>query len=183
MLMVKYSWPKLLGACRDGAFGAHLRGSPLPIDALLAAAPLPGAGEPYGRLPIFRDAVGEVLLVRWRGETFCAPHDHGEARGIVCLLRGNLVERGWIWRDGELSVAAERAHAAPGLIPVGPQSIHDMKASADAVGVHFYFPPIRGMKVFDRGRRETLVVTEDCGAWIPENDSLVLSRAPWAEAS
>jgi hypothetical protein len=35
------------------------------------------------------------------------------------------------------------------------------------------------MRVFDRRRRETLVVSEKCGAWIPRDDSLVLSRARW----
>jgi len=188
MSAAEYSWPDLLAACRGGSIEAHLRGSPLPLASLLAAAPPPGEGEPYGRLPIFRDAVGEVLLVGWREETFCAPHDHGEAGGFVCLLRGRLVERHWRWRDGELAAVgevgelkstAEREHFAPALIPVGPRAVHDMKASGAAVGVHFYFPPIAGMKVFDRGRRETLVVSEDCGAWIPRDDSLVLSRLLW----
>jgi hypothetical protein len=151
----------------------------LPMGALLAAAPPPGVGEPYGRLPIFRDAVGEVLLVRWREETFCAPHDHGDAGGFVCLLRGRLVERHWRWRAGELCAVAERAHAASEVIAVGPGAIHDMKASDAAVGIHFYFPAIQGMQVFDRVRRETLVVSEDCGAWIPQDDSLVISRAGW----
>lgn len=178
--MLEHPWSDLLSACRAGAIADHLRAAPLPVAALLAATPPPRDGEPYGRLPIFRDAVGEVLLVGWSEETFCAPHDHGQAGGLVCLLRGRLVERHWRWRAGQLDAVSERAHTAPAQIPVGPGAIHDMKASGAAVGVHFYFPPIAAMKVFDRDRREALVVTEDCGAWIPRDSSLVVSRAPWA---
>ncbi|HZL19030.1 MAG TPA: cysteine dioxygenase family protein [Polyangia bacterium] len=179
MSAIEYSWSDLLMACRAGALGPHLRASPLPVEALLSAAPPPGPGLPYGRLPIFRDAVGEVLLVGWREETFCAPHDHGDAGGFVHLLRGRLVERHWRWRMGDLCAVSERTHAASEVVAVGPRAIHDMKASDAAVGIHFYFPPIQGMQVFDRLRRETLVVSEDCGAWIPQDDSLVLSRARW----
>ncbi|HTA17758.1 MAG TPA: hypothetical protein VK989_00615 [Polyangia bacterium] len=177
-----YDWPALLRSCHAGALTSHLRRHPLPEVALRRAASEPAAGEPYGRAPVWRDDVGEVLLVKWREDVYCAPHDHGEASGFVQLLAGRFVERLWRWRAGELVVANETQHDAPTILRVGAHGIHDMKAVGGGLGIHFYLPAITGMKVFDRARRETLVVRDDCGAWIPapEGDTgLVVSRAPF----
>jgi cysteine dioxygenase len=173
-------WPALLTACRAGTLAEALGRAPLPVAELLAASVPPAPGEPYGRQPLHRDdARGEVLLVSWREDTFCAPHDHGDASGVVALLRGTFVERAWRWRDGALDVAGERRHVAPTLLRVGAGGVHDMKATGRGLGVHFYVPAITAMRVFDRERRETLVVADDCGAWVPREASLVLSRARW----
>ena len=174
-----YDWRALLQACHAGALASHLERQPLPEPALGRAASAPSSGEPYGRTPVWRDELGEVLLVKWREDAFCAPHDHGEASGFVRLLGGRFVERLWRWRAGELVVAGETQHEAPALLRVGARGIHDMKAVGGGLGIHFYLPAITGMKVFDRARRETLVVRDDCGAWIPRSDDLVMSRAPF----
>jgi hypothetical protein len=174
-----YDWSTLLRACAARSLAAHLAAHPLPAGDLIDAAAPPADGDPYGRTPIFRDTAGEVLLVRWREETFCAPHDHGDAGGFVVLLRGHFVERLWRWREGELTPARERAYAAPGMIEVKRGAVHDMKACDQGVGIHFYLPAIRQMTVFDRERRETLVVGDDCGAWVPRNPALVERRTRW----
>jgi hypothetical protein len=174
-----YDWPALLRACQARALSDHLLASPLPKHELIDAAAPPRAGEPYGRHPIFRDAAGEALLVRWQEDTFCAPHDHGDAGGFVVLLRGQFVERLWRWRGGELLPALERSYAAPSIIEVKGGAIHDMKARGSGVGIHFYLPAIRGMKVFDRERRETLVVSDQCGAWVPRDPRLIEERTRW----
>jgi cysteine dioxygenase len=157
----------------------HLLAHPLPRHELIDAAAMPNAGEPYGRLPIFRGTLGEVLLVRWAEETFCAPHDHGEASGFVVLLRGQFTERLWRWKEGALQPMIERAYAAPVTIEVRGGAIHDMKARGGGVGIHFYLPAIAGMKVYDRDRRETLVVRDDCGAWVPRDPALIEQRSAW----
>lgn len=174
-----YDWDALLAACQARALTAHLLASPLPRHDLIEAALAPRPGEPYGRLPLHRSDRGEVLLVRWREDTFCAPHDHGQASGHVCLLRGQFVERLWRWRGGELVPAVERAYAAPAIIDVKGGAIHDMKARGSGVGVHFYLPGIQAMRVFDRERRETLTVSDDCGAWVPDDAALILGRTAW----
>jgi hypothetical protein len=174
-----YDWPALLRACAGRALTGHLAATPLPARALIAAAAPPRRGEPYGRSPIFRDVTGEVLLVRWREDTFCAPHDHGDAGGFVLLLRGRLVERLWRWRDGDLVPALEREYVAPTVINVRRGAIHDMKAAGAGVGIHFYLPAIRQMKAFDRVGRQTLIVGDDCGAWVPRDAALIESRVAW----
>jgi Cysteine dioxygenase type I len=176
-----YDWPAVVRACRGGqaTFARHLERAPMPEDALVAASAAPGPGEPYGRTPLLRDAAGEVLVVRWRENAFCAPHDHGAATGFVRLLRGSFVERSWEWRRGELVVVGEARYEAPCTLTIAAGGIHDMKATGSGLGVHFYLPAITGMRVFDRARRETLVVHDDCGAWIPRDGALVLTRAPF----
>lgn len=174
-----YDWDALLAACETRSLVAHLAACPLPRHDLIDAAPPPRPDEPYGRLPLHRGERGEVLLVRWREDTFCAPHDHGQAGGFVSLLRGQFVERLWRWKDGDLVAAVERAYAAPALIEVKGGAIHDMKARGSGVGVHFYLPAIQAMKVFDRARRETLTVADDCGAWVPGDPALIQGRTAW----
>ncbi len=174
-----YDWAGLLriGAAAD--LHHHLRFHPLPVALLLAAAPPPCDGEPYGRRPVYRDEIGELLLVRWREATFCAPHDHGDASGSINLLRGDFIERQWRWAGGEVVQTSERRLTAPRLVNVGARAIHDMMATGDAVGLHIYRPAIGGMRVFDRDRRQTLVVGDDCGAWVPRDGRHILSRTPW----
>ena len=47
------------------------------------------------------------------------------------------------------------------------------------VGLHFYLPAITGMRVYDCDRRETLIVGDDCGAWVPADPALVIARTAW----
>jgi hypothetical protein len=183
MTWSEQDWRELLSACRGESAAAlsRLRAWPWPALAEAPAA-APGEGEPYGRLPLFWCEEGEVLLMRWREGRFCAPHDHGDAGGFVALLRGEFVERSWRLEDGALKPEEARAFSAPDVLPIGPRRIHDMRAQGGGLSVHIYQPPIRGMKVYDRSRRETLIVTEDCGAWVPSAARYVVSREPWPEA-
>ena len=176
---LSYDWSALLRACQTRALQGHLATAPLSASGLLQAAVLPRPDEPYGRLAVFRESIGEVLLVRWRENTFCAPHDHGDASGFIVLLHGRFVERLWRWRDGDLVPAGERRYAAPAIIAVTSGAIHDMKARDAGLAIHLYLPAIRGMKVFDRQRRRTLTVRDDCGAWIPHEAALIEGTAGW----
>jgi hypothetical protein len=38
------------------------------------------------------------------------------------------------------------------------------------------------MRVFDLARRQTLTVRDDCGAWVPRDELLILARADWPAA-
>ena len=35
------------------------------------------------------------------------------------------------------------------------------------------------MRVFDPARRQTLSVRDDCGAWVPRDERLILARVDW----
>ena len=164
-----------------------LRGAaPLLVPAraeLLALRAEPAAADPYGRRPLHRDAVGEVMLAGWRAGAECAPHDHAGGEGMVVVLAGTFTETDWIWRDGNLERGASRRWGAGDTIPVAVGGIHSMRAHDDGKGggttLHLYRPAIAGMRVFDPARRETLAVRDDCGAWIPRDEALIVSRTAW----
>jgi hypothetical protein len=72
-----------------------------------------------------------------------------------------------------------RSFDAPARLPVAAGQIHDMEASAGGISLHVYLPSIRQMQVFDVTRRETLVVSDDCGAWIPLETGQIVCREAW----
>lgn len=147
---------------------------------------------PYQRQPIAAvDPVGgdggsETLAMIWRDGATCAPHDHGAAAGTIHVISGAVVERRYAFRDGALIVVAETAARAPAVLTIEVGVIHDMRAAPGVGGatggtvtVHHYSPRIHAMRVYDLARRETLIVADDCGAWIPEDPTQVIERLPW----
>ena len=164
---------QLIRACaQDAPSWDHLDTRALPVQ-------LPATGEPYGRAPLFRDDEGEILLVNWRNGMPCAPHDHSAASGFIFLVSGTLFETHWHFDGHALHEGAQSSYRAPNIIRIEHDCIHDMRAQDNCVGVHVYLPRISGMRVFDSARRETLRVSDDCGAWIPTDPRLILSRDRW----
>lgn len=170
------SWRLVLGDLRRAAsLVAGVRAD------LLASRRAPADGEPYGRRPLHRDELGEVMLADWRAGAECAPHDHAGGEGVVLVLAGSFVETEWTWRDGLLERGALRRWQTGDEIPVAGDGIHSMLSQQAGTTLHFYRPAISGMRVFDPARRETLAVGDDCGAWIPRDEMLVISRSPWRD--
>jgi hypothetical protein len=172
-----------LKACASGALLAALADHPPPVDALVGFTCAPSPGEPYGRRLLHRSDYGEAVLVRFSEDTFCAPHDHGDAIAFVQVLRGELVELRFVFDGQDLSIRQSRTLRAPDLLGVPPQTIHCMKGTGDALALHFYAPAIEGMRVYDAQVRRTLVVADECGAWVPSDPALVLSEAAWQGTS
>ena len=46
--------------------------------------------------------------------------------------------------------------------------------------MHHYTPKVEGMRVYDVARRETLIVGDDCGAWIPSDSGHIRARESWS---
>lgn len=150
----------------------------LPVDQIIARARFPDGGWPYGRHLLYGGSKGEVLVMGWRDNAPCAPHDHGSARGVVLMLRGEGVEQEWIAGETGVRPGRSRALAAPALINVSPGIVHSMTTRGSAITLHLYTPAIAGMRVYDVERRRTLVVADDCGAWIPDA-SAIRSQHTW----
>jgi cysteine dioxygenase len=154
---------------------------------LLALRAEPESDEPYGRRPLYRETAGEVMLAGWRGGAECAPHDHAGGEGVVLVLVGTFTETEWLWHEGGLARGPSRRWQAGDAIPVAVGGIHSMRAHGDrnddgqagGTTLHLYRPAIAGMRVFDRARRQTLAVRDDCGAWIPRDEALIVSRVAW----
>jgi predicted metal-dependent enzyme (double-stranded beta helix superfamily) len=148
----------------------------------IANAALPPAGEPYSRTILLRNDSVEVLLAAWGEGARSAPHDHGRATGVVFLVRGRFIERTWKRTGTGWAVASARAFDAPARLAVDDGEIHDMEASSGGISLHVYRPCIQGMRVLDIARRETLVVSDDCGAWIPLETRQIVTRKDWRGA-
>ena len=73
----------------------------------------------------------------------------------------------------------ERSGLAAGLTKA---RIHSMLALSAGTTLHLYAPSITGMRVFDTQARQTLIVADDCGAWLPDDPQLVQKRTDWARS-
>jgi len=136
--------------------------------------------NPYERLLVSGDDGHEILVMTWRAGGLCAAHDHGAAGGQVHVVAGGLIERRYHFDGRGLEVVSEVRVEAPALIEIGPGVIHDMHASPGTVTVHVYRPRVLGMRIYDPEARETLVVSDDCGAWIPRDPNDIQARTRWA---
>ncbi len=155
-------------------------------ELLRKRAVAPAREEPYGRKPILRTGLAELLLICWDEDVFCAPHDHGEATGLIYLCEGRYTERTYAWHGRELRIVRKRQVESPAVLEVQAGLIHDMKASGGGLGLHLYEPAISRMQVYDLARRQVLVVGDDSGAWLPRDPRMVVERrsfpSPKAEA-
>jgi predicted metal-dependent enzyme (double-stranded beta helix superfamily) len=143
----------------------------------------PEADEPYGRNLLFASESEEILAMTWRAGATCAPHDHGAASGHVTVVRGTVMETVFVFNRNHLVATETRTHAAPTIIPVAPGTIHAMTALDDALTLHRYTPRIHAMRVWDANNQQTLVVSDDCGAWIPSDSARILAVEAWPPAA
>ncbi|MGD0525565.1 MAG: cysteine dioxygenase family protein [Polyangiaceae bacterium] len=148
-----------------------------------AGRPMPRAGQPYGRRVLHATDAGEVMLASWRRGASCAPHDHGDARGVVVVLEGSFTEVVYEVAPGGLRTTSSRTVAAGDALAVEHALVHEMRAHEGGMTLHFYVPGVHAMRVYDRQARATLLVGGDCGAWVPDEPSQVLRRWAWAEAA
>jgi cysteine dioxygenase len=168
-----------LEACRRGALRQHLQRHPPPLAACAELAVAPAANEPYARRVLHHSARGEVLLMRFAADTFCAPHDHADALAYVSVLQGELHEQRFAFDHRALVAGFSQRACAGEVFEVPRNTIHCMKGTADALALHFYSPAISGMRIYDALGRRTLVLHDDCGAWMPADPAHVLSVAAW----
>jgi hypothetical protein len=144
-------------------------------------APAPRGDEPYGRLPLLRDRRGELMLAGWRSGERCAPHDHGDAHGIVIVLAGRFTETRYEKRAQGLVPAGQVTLATGSTVPVEAGLIHDMRCDAAGATLHVYLPAIAQMRVYDLAQRSTWVVDDNAGAWIPRDDQYVIATEAWSD--
>jgi cysteine dioxygenase len=140
-------------------------------------------GKPYGRQLLYSNDGIEVIVMNWNPGQPCLPHDHGASAGWVQVLSG-AVEHALCRNDASGMPAPVHATVElPGsLIHASTGMVHMMRALPDSgptVTLHFYSPPITGMRVFDPENGAACIVSDDCGAWWPSDEQLVkLLRAP-----
>lgn len=150
------------------------------LQALNHLRRMPFRHDPYGRKVLYQSKQNEVMLATWALGAECAPHDHGYSTGVVWLVEGRFTEQRFEMNDGDLYPIGLPHKRDPGVfVHVGDGDIHSMRSLDAGMSLHIYSPPIRSMKVFDPLTRSTLTVSDDCGAWIPQDARQIVERQAW----
>ncbi|MCF6138986.1 cysteine dioxygenase [Pseudalkalibacillus berkeleyi] len=128
-------------------------------------------GKPYYRKLLYQDENVEMLVMNW-SDIECAPHDHGDSYGWIQVMNG--ISRNTVYevKGDELPVELFSEYKKSGRLFFAPKKgVHKMTdpAKSDLVTLHLYSPPITGMVVYDIETCAACVVSDDCGAWWPED--------------
>ena len=140
----------------------------------------PDPETPYSRVVLSGTPECEIMQARWAPERVCAPHDHGASAGWVFYFEQEFEEYAYKWRDGELVRHATHRHLPGRYTQVVKNEIHSCKTIGSGLSLHIYFPRIEKMRVYDVEGRRTLVVADNCGAWIPRQPEQLVKDTPWA---
>lgn len=134
---------------------------------------------PYSRVVLSGTPECEIMLARWAPDRVCAPHDHGVSAGWVFYFEQEFEEYAYKWRDGGLVQHATHRHLPGRHTQVVKNEIHSCKTGGSGLSLHIYFPRIEKMRVYDLEGRRTLVVSDNCGAWIPRQPEQVVKETAW----
>lgn len=130
----------------------------------------------YDRYMIYNSNKLAILLLYWYKGLECLPHNHNVSFGAVTVIDGsgediiytkqgeNFIERRIPVKKGENFFTDD-------------DFIHKMRASSqeDLITLHVYSPPINGMRIFDFELQKGALVSNDCGAWWPEDKTQILN--------
>ncbi|WML56599.1 cysteine dioxygenase family protein [Neobacillus sp. PS2-9] len=136
----------------------------------LASLPEPSKGKPYNRRLLYKNDEVELLVMNW-SQLECAPHDHGHSHGWIQVLSGTSLNSVYEVKGNGLPTELFHQYHHQGKYFYAPKkAIHKMQAShkSDLVTLHLYSPPIKGMIVYDLQKCAACVVSDDCGAWWPD---------------
>ena len=128
---------------------------------------------PYGRNCIFESENFEVVVMNWKPEESSNIHDHGQSFGCVFAISGNAIN---ILFNDKL----EKLDSIPLVnkeIAEVPKGIYHQISNPDkefAVSLHFYAPPMSGMRVIDKENLDkSYLVKNNCGAWNPSSEEIL----------
>jgi len=154
---------RLLGARQLANVVRRLAGSPADW---LGRVRLNPEGRWYERIHL--DDSHEVWVISWLPGQFTGFHDHGGSAGAFAVVWGTLMERRVVGATTTGQVLAKPVGAG-GARAFGPRYIHDVRnaaASAVAVSVHAYSPPMPQMTRYDLTPGGLVkLYTEGAAAW------------------
>lgn len=136
--------------------------------------------EAYGRKILYKDSNIEVMLARWSFQAMAQPHNHGHSKGLIWFVMGNFFEQQFLFKNRELKPKADpNPYFENQVVRVGEDDIHSCCPQTTGLSLHLYVPPIKEMRVWDQLNKKTLVVADNCGAWIPSDSNLIIKEIPW----
>jgi cysteine dioxygenase len=136
----------------------------------LEQLPEPSQGKPYNRKLLYKNKEVEMLVMNW-SQLECAPHNHGYSQGWIQVISGTTLNSVYELDGNGLPTELFQEYHHKGRYFYAPiKAIHKMQAAnqTDLVTLHLYSPPITGMIVYDLEKCAACVVSDDCGAWWPD---------------
>ena len=153
------------------------------VETLRGLLPEPAFPFPYSRKILIATSECEIMVARWAKDRACAPHDHGSSAGWVFFLEGRFHEVEYHW-NGEALVEDRPIVREPATFgAVQADEVHSCRCESAGLSLHLYFPRIRAMRVYDLAQRRTLIVSDECGAWVPIESVHTLKVIPWSSAT
>ncbi|MFD2214541.1 cysteine dioxygenase [Metabacillus endolithicus] len=126
--------------------------------------------KPYYRKLLFKNERVELLVMNW-SQIECAPHDHGSSFGWIQVINGTAKNTVYKVDGTKLPIELFTEFQENGKMFFAPEKgVHKMSVlnKSKLVTLHLYSPPITGMKVYDLNKCAACIVSDDCGAWWPE---------------
>lgn len=128
---------------------------------------------PYGRKCAFRSDNFEVIVMNWKPMQSSNIHDHGNSFGCVYSVTGranNVLYNENLEQIGCIPLI----NNSIAEVPKGIYHVIENKNEDYAVSLHFYAPPMYGMKVIDsQDKSRAYFVKSDIGAWNPEPEEVI----------
>ncbi len=123
---------------------------------------------PYGRKCIYRSGNFEVIVMNWKPRRESNIHDHGDSFGCVYSISGNA--KNVLFNEKLENIGSvQLINQTIAEVPKG--IFHKIENDSDdfSVSLHFYSPPMSGMKVIDSiDKNKNYIVGSNDGAWNPE---------------
>jgi hypothetical protein len=176
-------WIKLLEAVRGPLPEAYIAMGELVKtnkDVRWNAVDVP-EGQPFARIPIYGDELGEVSVVYFRGPSVTMPHRWPGARVFHALLDGDLNQRSWAAVEGVTQATGERRVTAPDLLFSPRGDTYSFASPEGAICIVVHSSPRCGLQIDDLvGRRTVTIADGGEPNWPPADDDLVASVG-WPE--
>jgi cysteine dioxygenase len=129
--------------------------------------------NPYNRKVIYSSGLYELILMTWKKETYCLPHNHGISEGLAYVLHGNVQNLSLNLVDNCLNISEFKK--GDNLL-IDKNLIHTMKSLGEEtlVTMHFYTPSISNMRIYDVKNNRQCIVNDNCGAWWPKDEQQII---------
>jgi len=128
---------------------------------------------PYGRKCAYRSNSFDVIVMNWKPRQKSNIHDHGNSFGCVYSVTGkanNVLYDEKFVKIGTIPLVNNTIAE----VPKGIFHVIENDHEEYAVSLHFYVPPMSGMRVIDADdQSKSYVVKSECGAWNPEPEEIM----------
>jgi cysteine dioxygenase len=128
---------------------------------------------PYGRKCAFRSDNFEVIVMNWKPMQSSNIHDHGNSFGCVYSVNGKA--NNVLYNENLVQIECiSLVNNTIAEVPKGNYHVIENLNDDYAVSLHFYSPPMYGMKVIDsQDNSIAYFVKSDNGAWDPQPEDVI----------